>query len=193
MPQTVMSRQPRSTRFAAAAVAGLLALGVSACTNDSPGPEPESSSPSAQPSSTPTQSAEPSPTPSPTAEPTAPAPGEAPEAGGVEVWATETLGREKGMYYGHGWMGGAATHTAQAPIPSGSYGVTLACQGDGEVDVVISEGGDAPDDAQPTEQTVTCSQSSTVAVELETDGMQLEFTAPDGIHLYAYKIFERTT
>lgn len=97
------------------------------------------------------------------------------------------------MYYGHGWMGTADTHTAQAPIPAGPYGVTLACQGEGEVDVVISEGGDAPGEAKPTEQTVTCSESTTVAVELETEGMQLEFSAPEGIHLYAYKIFERTT
>lgn len=192
MPETVLPKH-RCHRFSAALVTALLALGVTACTNDNGNGGAEATSPSAEPSPTTSESAEPSPTPSQTPEPTAPAPGEAPEAGGVEVWATETLGREKGMYYGHGWMGSADAHTAQAPVPAGPYGVTLACQGEGEVDVVISEGEDAPEDAKPTEQTVTCSESTTVAVELETEGMQLEFTAPDGIHLYAYKIFERTT
>lgn len=190
MPTTIL---PKRNRARIAAMVGLLACGATACT---PGGEREADTSTMAPSpSVTSESPEPTEdsTPSQTPEPTAPAPGETPEAGGVGVWATETLGREKGMYYGHGWMGAADTHTAQAPIPSGPYGVTLACQGEGEVEVVISEGGDAPDDAKPTKETVTCSQTTTVAVSLETQGMELEFTAPDGIHLYAYKIFERTT
>lgn len=176
-----------------AVMTGLLACAVTACSpGDERGADTSTTAPSPSVTSeSPSPSAEP--TPSQTPEPTAPAPGEKPEAGGVEVWATETLGRQKGMYYGHGWMGTADTHTAQAPIPAGPYGVTLACQGEGELEVVISEGADAPDDAKPTKETVTCSQTTTVAVTLETEGMELEFSAPDGIHLYAYKIFERTT
>ncbi|WP_026819569.1 hypothetical protein [Arthrobacter castelli] len=176
-----------------AAMTGLLVCGITAC---SPGGEPDAETPKTT-SSPSTTSQSPAPTTdqtsTPTPDPTAPEPGETPEAGGVKVWATETLGREKGMYYGHGWMGTADTHTAEAPVPAGPYGVTLACQGTGSVDVVISEGADAPDDAKPTKETVTCSETTTVAVSLETSGMELEFTAPDGIHLYAYKIFERTT
>lgn len=190
MPTTIL---PKRNRARVAVMAGLLACGATAC---SPGGEREADTSTMAPSPSETsESPEPTDdsTPSPTPEPTAPAPGETPEAGGVEVWATETLGREMGMYYGHGWMGTADTHTAQAPIPAGPYGVTLACQGEGSVEVVISEGEDAPDDAKPTKETVTCSQTTTVAVSLETQGMELEFTAPDGIHLYAYKIFERTT
>lgn len=190
MPTTILSTRHRA---GIAVLTGLLVCGITACSPDGER-EAETSKMPSSPSAT-SQSQEPDQAPAPTQAPeaTAPAPGEAPEAGGVEVWATETLGREMGMYYGHGWMGTADTHTAQAPIPAGPYGVTLACQGEGSVEVVISEGEDASDDAKPTKETVTCSQTTTVAVTLETGGMKLEFTAPEGIHLYAYKIFERTT
>lgn len=192
MPSLLRTHRAKLT---AAGTCTLLLLGTAACTPENPGPQDGPASPADQtsPQPGPDTSAEPTRTEVPASSATAPAPGEAPEAGGVEAWATQALGREKGMYYGHGWTSGSATQTAEAPVPAGSYGVTLACQGKGPVEVLISEGEDAPDGAEASHESIGCGQNSTVAVELETEAMQLEFTTPDGIHLYAYKIFERAT
>lgn len=182
-------RKPR-TALGTVAVCVLVLLGSAACSPDESLPQDASSAPEAHTAQNAESSIEPT-RPAATAKATAPAPGEAPEAGGVEAWATQALGREKGLYYGQGWMSAAATAEADAPVPAGSYGVSLACQGAGPVEVVIGEGEDGPKDAKPASESVECGTSTTIAVELETDGMHFAFTMPDGIHLYGYKIFER--